>query len=617
MKQVNRMIPTTKLDHRQSNTLTLKEGQVVTGRVMKFFPGNKAVINLSGHQVVAQLDASLQANQNYLLQVKGISPAVQLQVVHQQSVASYDEAAQTLLNLSGVKASKAEHALLANMLKQQLPLQTNNIDSLIQLAKANHVPNQQQILSEMVQRQLPLNQEVFNSIHQRINQPLAFTQIVDQLQTQIQQSGQSQELCQLSNRLDLLSSKSISNQKLLESFVFQTLKEVGQGSHTTFQMLQKAGLVSNQMTYQEWSNTWSNWAKQNKIQLSAGSQQSSLPPLPFNYSANQIAESISQLSQQQFINDPKQLQLMKSIAQQLVQVQNSSVNSYQQNLLSRGLDSTLWNQMSAKLPDHIQPVMQQLQSFVSNQNWNQVQQLLQSSDGQQLLNQINQLINSQVSSTEQRGLSFWQSMVSLNSPQNVDFNLSHIKSFLQMTQAEASPNQDYPSLSSLIRSVQGQTNQTAFNESLQQMNQIINSIHLSNTDISQRDLTSFTIQFPKDMFNLNQDLFMEFEGKKQEDGTIHPKQCRVIFYLDLPNLNETIMDMHVQNGHVDLSVYHDQPEHLRLLTKPLIASLNDKLQKQDYSSVQVQFKSIHEEHNKEKSIKYTSNEWQQGVDFRI
>ncbi|RPF56011.1 hypothetical protein [Aquisalibacillus elongatus] len=609
MKQIGRMVPTTKQNTTQSNVLTLREGQLVTGRVAKFFPGDKAAINLSGHQVVAQLDTSLQSNQNYLMQVKGSNP-IQLQVVNEQSVSSYLDAAQRLISMAGAKANQSEQLLLARMLEQQLPIKLNQVSSLIQLAKQNHVPNQSSILTEMVQRQLPLNQDVFNAIHQRVNQPLSFSNVINDVKGLLNQV-QTVDSIQLGQRLNMLSQGTVNQNEVLQTFALQTLKEVGQGSQTTFNLFQKAGLISSQTTFQEWSNAWRSWASQHQVQFQSTNQSSSLPPLPFNITADQITNTVQQLSQNQIEPKSNELPLLRTMAQYLNQLASGqSLNQQQQQLLQRGISSGVWQNVQTE--GH-----QQLTQAISNQNWQQAQTLLQSNNGQSLLNQLTALIDQQVTQGEQRALSFWQTMASLNAS-NESQSFQHIKNLMQLIQVETSVQREYPSMMTLIQSVQSQSNQTGLNEALQQMNQIVQSMHLSQNESSMRDWMSFTLQIPKDDLGLNQDLFMEFEGNQQEDGQLNPYQCRVIFYLDLPQLNETIIDMHVQNQVTSISIYHENPDKLKQVAEPLIPHLKENLSDKGYSAVQVTFKSIYERHQTEtKKVQAYTKDWSQGVDFRV
>ncbi|WP_277673402.1 hypothetical protein [Piscibacillus halophilus] len=517
MKSIERMVSSVRQNQRLSNVLTLSEGQLITGKITKFYPGNKAAVSLLGHQLIAQLDTSLQVNKHYLMQVKGTQPSVQLKVVHPSEVTSYRDAAQRLIYSANEKANKNEQMQLANLLKQQLPIKPNQISSIIQLMRQHQVPNQNEIFSEMIKQSLPLNRETFQAVHQRINQPVSFSQSIQVLQNQLSQLNVTEELYQLNQRLSILRSQPISVQQFQESVAFQTLKEIGQGSTTTFSLFQKAGLISNQLSFEDWAIQWKSWASQNRVTFSF-SNPTLNAALPFNLPAENVVAAMRQYA-------------------------------------------------NVHLPN------------------------------------------------ENRAVSFWLAMSSLIGAEgNNPLNTQSLKNFFQLTQVERSIHQDYPSIQSLLKVVNNQLGHTSVTEPIQQLNQVLNAMHLSNHELT-RDLMTFTTQLPKEALGLNQDLFMEFEGKKQNDGKLASNQCRVIFYLDMPNLNQTIIDMHVQNKHVELSVYHDQPDVLKTITKPLIPLLSERLEGQGYHSIHVNFKPIFEKEvlsNKSLDLPIES-----GVDYRV
>lgn len=105
---------------------------------------------------------------------------------------------------------------------------------------------------------------------------------------------------------------------------------------------------------------------------------------------------------------------------------------------------------------------------------------------------------------------------------------------------------------------------------------------------SSRDFIQFSAQLPKEMLGLNEDLWMDFEGKKQTDGTIHPEQCRIMFYLDLPRLSNIVVDMQVMNRMVDVTIYHQDPKSVRSLVHLYEQDLKAGLQGINY-----QFTGLH------------------------
>ncbi|WP_054751525.1 hypothetical protein [Piscibacillus salipiscarius] len=465
MKSVSQTISSIKQNQRISNILTLREGQLITGKITKFFPGNKAAVSLSGHQVIAQMDASLEANKHYLMQVKGTKPAIQLKVVNQQEVHSYKDAAKQLVQANHQKAPRSVQLQLAQLLKQQLPIKPNQISDLIHLMKQNQVPNQNNVLSSMIKQNLPLNQEVFQGVHQRINQPISISQTFNTIQNQLTNLPITEETFQLSQRLSILQSKPISSQQFQESIAYQALKEIRNGSQTLFQLFKQAGVISNQLTFDQWSSQWKNWSQQGRATLNFQNP-TNQTPMPFNLSNIDIA---------------------------------------------------------------------------------------------QLSKQLTNISQSELSIQENKALVFWRALSAMVLGDKHEQIGQQIKAFFQLTQSERMPHQDYPSIQSLLKTVQSQVGQSTFTDSTQQFNQVMNAMHLSNQDLT-REFMSFTAQLPKETLGLNQDLFMDFEGQKQENGKLSPSHCRVIFYLDLPKLNQTVMDLRVQQDHLDLMIFHEQPK---------------------------------------------------------
>lgn len=86
-------------------------------------------------------------------------------------------------------------------------------------------------------------------------------------------------------------------------------------------------------------------------------------------------------------------------------------------------------------------------------------------------------------------------------------------------------------------------------------------------------------------------------GKKNKDGKLDPDYCRILFYLDLKNLKEVVVDMQVQNRIVTLLIMSDNPE-LKTIASPLLSNLKEGLQQIRYQLSSVQFKPLDEKNGK-------------------
>ena len=67
------------------------------------------------------------------------------------------------------------------------------------------------------------------------------------------------------------------------------------------------------------------------------------------------------------------------------------------------------------------------------------------------------------------------------------------------------------------------------------------------------------------------DLTLQWNGRRKANSNeIDPAFCRVLFYLELETLQETFVDMQVQNRIITITVMNEN-QNLSMLAKPLIS----------------------------------------------
>lgn len=101
-------------------------------------------------------------------------------------------------------------------------------------------------------------------------------------------------------------------------------------------------------------------------------------------------------------------------------------------------------------------------------------------------------------------------------------------------------------------------------------------------------LRHYIFQAPVSLWGKVTDLTMQWSGRRTEDGNIDPSHCRVIFYLDLEHLNETIIDLQVQNRIISITVINEHTE-MKSLTSPFAAELKANLFTLNYKLSSVSF----------------------------
>ncbi len=94
-------------------------------------------------------------------------------------------------------------------------------------------------------------------------------------------------------------------------------------------------------------------------------------------------------------------------------------------------------------------------------------------------------------------------------------------------------------------------------------------------------VTSLYMQLPIVLGNEPRDVIIQWEGRQKNTGGIDPNYCRILFCLQLEYLNETIVDVTVQNRVVNIGIINDFPQ-LQMLTKKMGSKLKENLAALNY-----------------------------------
>ena len=89
------------------------------------------------------------------------------------------------------------------------------------------------------------------------------------------------------------------------------------------------------------------------------------------------------------------------------------------------------------------------------------------------------------------------------------------------------------------------------------------------------------MQVPLDFFGKQMDATLQWNGRMGKDGKIDANFARVLFYLNMESLKETVIDMQVQNRIVTITIFNEDPQ-LNLLAEPLKQSLKSGLFDKEY-----------------------------------
>lgn len=94
------------------------------------------------------------------------------------------------------------------------------------------------------------------------------------------------------------------------------------------------------------------------------------------------------------------------------------------------------------------------------------------------------------------------------------------------------------------------------NKQIQQLVHFINGLQL-HTLTETNQMLQAQLYIPGNPFSLNDDIFMKFESKKTDNEQIDADYCRIMFMLNLEQLQETLVDMQVQKRIITVTIFND------------------------------------------------------------
>lgn len=125
------------------------------------------------------------------------------------------------------------------------------------------------------------------------------------------------------------------------------------------------------------------------------------------------------------------------------------------------------------------------------------------------------------------------------------------------------------------------------------------------------------MQVPLEFFGKKTEATLQWNGRMKKDGKIDADYARILFYLQLSSIQETVIDMQVQSRIVTVTVYNEN-DHLKALADSLKTTLKMGLSQHNYQLSGVFIKKYSAEHSQGTTPKSsTSEEHTQGVDIRI
>lgn len=615
----------------------MREGQLFHGKIVKLHPNQMAEVQIGKEKMLARLELPMKAGDAHYFQVKSTSPELQLRVVSgplesKMPMAQRIEALATALKLP---VTKEMSAVLRHFIQHEIPAtreQFIKAEQLLQRVPKQQLPQALRVLQQMVTQKLPMTNEVFQSL-----QTLTKNEPVSQLLQTLQQAIQRDPSIQMQMKQNVLEQLSAIRQPLQQTMqrasvaqLFQQLIRTDtpqQAATVLQQVFQSLGQQSLAQAVGQLASpgssaqsTLSNTMSPKVANFMQQLAQTPIQPSPMTATEARDVQKVSQVIQQLSSNKGEALRQLASLTQ--VQSLSNETKQAIRTIVQQTNQNPTFQTEQLKAE-----VMQQLTlRAVDQTNQNPtarptIEQLLTTMRlGQQMpivsLQQMEQSIPQEVRGLEQQLMQKLDGEVVKQALQQVvrhlGFNFEH-----QLAQLNHSKATVMDALKpQLLALLQDTSISKAVRDGAESMLLRMNAPVLSATE--QGAQQQFMMQVPLELFGKKLDTTLHWEGQMTDDGEINPDFARVLFYLNLEALNETVVDMQVQNKIVTITIFNDTPN-VQKLGVAFEQKLKEGLQAQEYRLSGIFFKPIEAQYERPKkrvTVEKVSK-WKQGVDFRV
>ncbi|MDC6268675.1 hypothetical protein [Lysinibacillus fusiformis] len=620
--------------HMQQNPITannqplaLKQGQVFHGTIKKLYPDQMAEIQVGNQKFIAKLEVPLKAGDAHFFQVTGTDPQAELKVVSgpMTPTASPSQQINQLLESMNLPKSAEMQQLLGHFMKAELPISKEQLIQAEMWLKA--LPegiskiDALQTIQKMIELKMPMTNEVFQAlmsgqktsgmatIMENFAQLLAKdTVLPEQLKQNLMQQVQA-----IAKPFEV-ETGSVVLAKVLENLTNNTATT--SEKMQALSILKESGIIPNQATLQNWSSMNEGKASQ-QMQQAGQVVQTILTAKPEN-----VAQLIEQLkswtTNQQFLTNEQKQQINQLIdrfnqlpvTKQTVDIFAKQMQDQLLKAFSQNTSNHLFTQdiKGLSVKDHLLSLLkQEVASPLQNEALmrNLVKNSIASSQPfiQQIVTQADALVQN---SMDSKAMEHAMKTVLKNLGISYEATLGNKSADLQMI-----AHQLKPQLHTLLQ----ETNMTPqLKEAAEMLMTRMNGMQLSSGENGHQH--QLIMQVPLEFFGKRMDATLQWNGRMKDDGKIDANYARVLFYLQMASMQETVIDMQVQNRVVTVTVFNENSQ-IQSLAEPLKAALKIGLAEKNYQLSGVFMKQFDEDLAVKNGPVVEQQEEQSGVDIRV
>ncbi|MFJ7365451.1 hypothetical protein ACIQWQ_15240 [Peribacillus frigoritolerans] len=621
-------------------TASLKNGQILFGKVNKVFLNQTAEVQVGYQKMVATLDIPLRTGVKYWFQVQQpIEGRVVLKALNSPNLNVSDlkgTAAQLIAHL-GIKPEPSATKLAEYLLTNRLPVTKETFQSALQWLKAaDAAEGGLPVIKTMFIQQLPFVKGVFDALFTQ-SKGEAFHKLLSGFRQQLQDAGAvTRTASKLMEVLDsLLVAKQnqfqqIGLQKLVTTWLnFDSTPEMKSGAYS---LLQKTGFVPKGMTESVFLESLMDGAegrsgipKNSAIdKLHQGLQLLSEAKGGAFAQVEEIEMAISRILNSHDLERAKLPIDIHSMQRKNTSAEKLTPLAFQllQNAFAETIATTAVGG-KIEVNDLIGYLNKDTEQVAESKG--KVAELLYQSFNKppeaQYARVNEKLVLSHVREADFQTIDF------TNGP-SVAHQLKEMTKILGLQLEHALINlpgddmADFPNgletLKPLLLKFLNELIPAAIKEMAEQ---ILNRITAQQI-LSQENgpIQNLLLTLPLNLGSTQTDLTIQWSGRKTKEGKIDPDYCRVLFYLELERLEETVIDMQVQNRIIKVTVSNKHGATLEEAAGQYLDILRENLGKMDYRLSGVSFVNPVYEQERDlrvKPIPFSEAGSYSGVDIRI
>ncbi|WP_281216839.1 hypothetical protein [Lysinibacillus capsici] len=607
--------------------LALKQGQVFHGTIKQLYPDQMAEIQVGNQKFIAKLEVPLKAGDAHFFQVTGTNPQTELKIVTgpMAQASTPSQQINQLLESMNLPKSAEMQQLLGHFMKAQLPISKEQMLQaemwLKALPEGISKVDALQTIQKMIELKMPMINDVFQALMSG-QKTSGMTAIMDNFaQLLAKDTTLSESLRQnLMQQVQAIAKPfEVETGSAVLARLLQSLTNSSATMNEKMQalsMLKESGILPQQATLQNWSKM--NEAKAfQPIQQAGQVIQTILATKPEN--ARQLVEQLKSWTESQNLltNGQKQQinQLVDRFNQLPVskqtldvfakQMQDQLLKAFTQNTADR-----LFTQdaHTLSMKDHLLSLIKQ-EANSPSQNEALMRNLVKNSINssqpfiQQVVTQAEALVQN---SMDSKAMEHALKTVLKNLGISYEATLGNKSADLHMI-----AHQLKPQLHTLLQ----ETNiPPQMKEAAEMLMTRMNGMQLSSGENGHQH--QLIMQVPLEFFGKKMDATLQWNGRMKDNGKIDANYARVLFYLQMASMQETVIDMQVQNRVVTVTVFNENSE-IRSLAEPLKAALKIGLAEKNYQLSGVFIKQFDKGQTEKVGPVVEQREEQSGVDIRV